>query len=147
MDENPSIPTLLYILLHSITFYYILLHSITFYYTLLHSIRDPHRFEHLGDGSHGAVDILIGSLPVADADPHCAAAAPGRSAKVCLPVPNDRGNHPIGPPGMILFGGARPSIKESDQPLVDDRLPHNLGARQGADTLDQSPRVAAAALD
>src|SRR5215471_137139 len=38
MDENPSIPTLLYILLHSITFYYILLHSITFYYILLHSI-------------------------------------------------------------------------------------------------------------
>src|SRR5260370_655170 len=93
--------------LHFYLFYYILLHFFTFFYILSDAMPSPigcpPGVEHLGHGSYCAVDILIGSLPVADAHPHRSLAVPGRPTEKRLPITNHCRDHSISPLGMVLI--------------------------------------------
>src|SRR5215469_7489806 len=114
---------------------------------LLQHLPSTHRIEHSGDGRDRSFDILIRSLPVADAHSHCPPAAPRRSTEICLAIPYYRSDHPVSPLIMIPFDRARLWIEEPDQALIDYWLPQDFGARQTSDANDQVAGMPAAALN
>src|SRR4051794_18882053 len=65
-------------------------------------------------------DVIIVRAPVADADAHDAAAAPGASGKERLAGGVDRVDHLIGAAIVIGLAGTGSRIAEPDQRLVDD---------------------------
>src|SRR5689334_25261066 len=90
---------------------------------------------------------MLVRLPVAYRDSHTPPSAPGRPAEDCVAVRRDSGDHSIGAQVVVGLGGVMSSIQETDQPLIDPRLPDDLNSRQSPDPRDQRPRMATTAVD
>ena len=69
--------------------------------------------QRLGYRSNGSADMLVRSLPIADANAHRTAATPGCAAEESLAIGCDRLDHGIGPAVVIVFPRSGAPIRMS----------------------------------
>jgi hypothetical protein len=104
-------------------------------------------FEDLGYAVDYAVYVGGGGLPVADADAHGSAAAPGGAGEEGFAGGEDVGDDAVGEGVVVLVGGVFAGVEEADEALVDLWGPEDFGVGERADAGDDGVSVGAGSVD